>query len=202
MTVLSNREDKNIKCENFYKKILINMEESMLTKNHHKNFDIKVSCAVITVSDTRNKDTDQSGKEVIDLLTRFKHKVTEYHVIPDEKEVIEQTIVSAIQNKDIEAIIVSGGTGISHRDVTIEVIHPLFDRELPGFGELFRYLSYEFDIGSKSMLSRATAGVINNRIIFLLPGSQRAVHLAMKKLILPELGHAVMEINKERKQTR
>jgi molybdenum cofactor biosynthesis protein B len=168
-----------------------------MTKNHHEASDRTVSCAVLTVSDTRNKANDKSGKLMIDLLTSSNHEVKVYKIIPDEKEMIQQTIKTVIQNKDIEAVLVTGGTGIAKRDVTIESVQPLFDKELPGFGELFRFLSYELDIGSKSMLSRAIAGVANNRIIFTTPGSSGAVKLAMEKLILPELGHTVKEINKD-----
>lgn len=174
------------------------MEEIMMTKCQKNNSHRTVSCAVITVSDTRNKDTDKSGKLMIDLLTRSNHQVSAYVIIPDDKDVIQQTIITAIHRKDIEAIIVTGGTGISYRDVTIESIQTLFDKELSGFGEIFRSLSYQFDIGSASILSRAIAGVANHRIIFSIPGSTGAVKLAMDKLILPELEHAVMEINKDR----
>src|SRR5690625_2615806 len=176
------------------------MEGIIMAKKHCTNLHSKVSCAVITVSDTRNKDTDKSGKLMIDLLTGSSHQVNEYVIIPDDKHVIQQTISAAIHRKDIEAVIVTGGTGISERDVTIEAIQPLFHKELPGFGELFRLLSYQLDIGSASMLSRAIAGVTNHRIIFSVPGSTGAVKLAMEKLILPELRHAVMEINKDLQQ--
>lgn len=101
-----------------------------------------------------------------------------------------------IHKEAIEAVIISGGTGISYRDVTIESINPLFEKELPGFGELFRYLSFQYEIGTASILSRAICGVANNRIIFSLPGSLKAVQLAMEKIILIELGHMVMEIHK------
>src|SRR5690625_2823091 len=100
-------------------------------------------------------------------------------------------------NRDSETNIIKSGTANAQRDVTIESIDPLFDKELPGFGELFRVLSYQLDIGSASMLSRAVAGVANNRMVFLTPGSTGAVKLAMNKLILPELGHVVTELNKD-----
>ncbi|MBY7142080.1 MogA/MoaB family molybdenum cofactor biosynthesis protein [Virgibacillus sp. NKC19-3] len=156
-----------------------------------------VSCAVITVSDTRNKETDKSGKIIMELLSAVDHKVNMYEVISDERASIRDTIEKAITDPTIEAVIVNGGTGISYRDVTIESIQPLLDKELPGFGELFRYLSYQFDIGTASMLSRAICGVANNRIIFSTPGSSGAVKLAMERLILPELGHTVAEVNKD-----
>ena len=163
----------------------------------HRNDVQQVLCAVITVSDTRTKETDKSGKLMIDSLMDANHQVNHYEIISDDKGIIEDTIKLAMHRDDIEAILINGGTGISQRDVTMEAILPLLDKELPGFGELFRYLSYQFDIGSASMLSRAIAGVANNRILFSTPGSTGAVRLAMEKLILPELGHAVKEIHKD-----
>ena len=155
-----------------------------------------ISCAVITVSDTRNIETDQSGRHIKEILEACNHQVPYYEIIPDERDIIRQTVEKVIHKENIEAVIISGGTGISYRDVTIESIKPLFEKELPGFGELFRYLSYQYDTGTASILSRATCGVSNNRIIFSLPGSLKAVQLAMEKIILNELGHMVIEIHK------
>ena len=169
----------------------------MMLSDHYIDVQKKVLCAVITVSDTRTKETDKSGKLMIDLLTDANHQVNHYEIISDDEIVIEDTIKVVMHRDDIEAILINGGTGISQRDVTMETIVPLLNKELPGFGELFRYLSYQFDIGSASMLSRAIAGVANNRILFSTPGSTGAVRLAMEKLILPELGHAVKEIHKD-----
>jgi molybdopterin adenylyltransferase len=168
-----------------------------MLKEHRKISPRKVNCAVVTVSDTRDISTDKSGKLLHDLLNKANHNVVFYEIIRDEKILIEKTIKTAITQHEIEAIIVNGGTGIAKRDVSIEAIQPLFDKELPGFGEIFRYLSYELDIGSASILSRAIAGVANNTAIFSIPGSSGAVKLAMEKLILPEIGHIVMEINKD-----
>ncbi|GAB3060043.1 molybdenum cofactor biosynthesis protein MoaB [Virgibacillus ainsalahensis] len=168
-----------------------------MLENHRKASVRKVACAVITVSDTREKETDKSGKRIMDSLTEAGHQTELHQIIPDDGEIIKQTINNVIHNKTIEAVIINGGTGIAKRDVTIESVQPFFEKEIPGFGELFRMLSYEFDIGSASMLSRATCGVANNRIIFSIPGSSGAVKLAMEKLILPELGHTVMEIHKD-----
>ncbi|GIO25922.1 MogA/MoaB family molybdenum cofactor biosynthesis protein [Ornithinibacillus bavariensis] len=167
--------------------------------SRHRQHEIKaVQCAVITISDTRTKETDASGREIIDLLEENGHQVMQYTIIKDEKEVIQQLLKSATTNNNVEAVIMNGGTGISNRDVTIEAIQPLFSKEITGFGELFRMLSYNLDIGSASMLSRAIAGVINNRIVFSTPGSTKAVKLAMEKLIIPELGHAVKELRKDK----
>jgi molybdopterin adenylyltransferase len=171
----------------------------MMLSDHHKDVQKKVLCAVITVSDTRTNETDKSGKLMIDLLMDANHQVNHYEIISDDKVGIEGTIKQVMYREDIEAILINGGTGISQRDVTMETIEPLLEKKLPGFGELFRYLSYQFDIGSASMLSRAIAGVANNRILFSTPGSTGAVKLAMEKLILPELRHVVKEIHKDLK---
>jgi len=168
-----------------------------MLNTHRKKAPNQVSVAVITVSDTRNKETDKSGKYIIDVLQSVDHHVSFYEIIPDQKETIEQTMKQAVSQENVQAVILNGGTGISKRDVSIETIEPMFTKELNGFGELFRYLSYELDIGSASILSRATAGVVNDRIIFALPGSSGAVKLAMEKLILPEIGHIVGELEKD-----
>ncbi|WP_080872778.1 MogA/MoaB family molybdenum cofactor biosynthesis protein [Oceanobacillus timonensis] len=168
-----------------------------MSTTHRKHAAKHISCAVITVSDTRTKETDKSGKKIIDQLTNHEHQVNLYEIIPDEGDQIRRTVEKSIYGENIEAVIVNGGTGISHRDVTIESIEPLFDKQLPGFGELFRHLSFQYDIGTASILSRAICGVCNHCIIFSIPGSTGAVTLAMEKIILPEVGHMVREIHKD-----
>ncbi|WP_026905896.1 MogA/MoaB family molybdenum cofactor biosynthesis protein [Paucisalibacillus globulus] len=168
-----------------------------MLENHRQHAKHSVKCAVITVSDTRTKETDKSGKLMMEFLEKEGHEIRQYEIIPDEKIIIQETVKGMAANSDVEAVLINGGTGISYRDVTIEAVQPLFSKEIPGFGELFRMLSYQLDIGSASMLSRATSGVVNNRIVFSTPGSRGAVKLAMEKLILPELGHAVREITKD-----
>jgi molybdopterin adenylyltransferase len=165
--------------------------------DHRQHAKLSVKCAVITISDTRTKETDKSGKLMMEFLKSNGHEVLQYDIIPDERTIIQETVKGVTASKDVEAVLLNGGTGISARDVTIEAIQPMFTKEIPGFGELFRMLSYQLDIGSASLLSRAIAGVINNRIVFSTPGSQGAVKLAMEKLILPELGHAVREVTKD-----
>ena len=161
--------------------------------NHHF---LQVGCKVITVSDTRTVETDKSGKLMIELLEQDKHPIHEYVIIKDDKQCIEQEIAAGVQSEKIDCILINGGTGISPRDVTIEAIKPLLSKELYGFGELFRMLSYTEDIGSSAILSRAIAGTVNNTVVFSTPGSTGAVRLAMKKLILPELSHVVSELHK------
>ncbi|WP_096270116.1 MogA/MoaB family molybdenum cofactor biosynthesis protein [Paucisalibacillus globulus] len=168
-----------------------------MLKDHKRLAKRSVKCAVITVSDTRTKETDKSGKLMIEFLENGGHKVLQYSIIPDEKTVIQETVKGVTASNEVEAVLINGGTGISNRDVTIEALQPLFAKQIPGFGELFRMLSYQLDIGSASMLSRAIAGVINNRVVFSTPGSSGAVELAMERLILPELGHAVREVTKD-----
>ncbi|AEP01647.1 molybdenum cofactor biosynthesis protein B [Weizmannia coagulans] len=166
----------------------------MSTKEHKQLADIPVLCKVITVSDTRTEETDKSGRLIIDLLKQEGTEAAEYSIVKDEAEQIRQAV---LQTKGtINAILLNGGTGFTKRDVTVETVRPLLDKEMPGFGELFRYLSYE-EIGSASMLSKALAGTIGKKAVFSMPGSSNAVSLAMKKLILPELKHIVWELNRQ-----
>ncbi|MBM7554959.1 MogA/MoaB family molybdenum cofactor biosynthesis protein [Thalassobacillus pellis] len=165
---------------------------------HHKHEAAKeVKCLVITVSDTRNEKTDKSGKLMIDFLEGEGHRVTGYKIVRDVQEEIRRTVVSGCQSEEVDAVLINGGTGIAKRDVTIETVASLLEKEIVGFGELFRMLSYTEDIGSAAILSRAVAGVSEDTAVFSTPGSSGAVRLAMKKLILPELGHVVREIKKD-----
>ncbi len=150
-----------------------------------------IRCKVITVADRRDKETDESGKLIIELLEENDHGVCSYSIIPKEMNVIKEEL----STKDADAYILNGGTGISSRDVTPDAVIDIVDKILPGFGEMFRSLSYE-EIGSTAYLSRAIAGVNDKQLVFALPGSKSAVKLAMEKLILPELGHLVYKVNK------
>lgn len=169
----------------------------MSTIEHKKEAPRSVTCKVITVSDTRTQDNDKSGKLIIQLLMEAGHRVGDYVIVKDEKEDLRNEILKGAADNEIDVIITNGGTGIAKRDITIETVRELVDKELPGFGELFRMLSYQEDIGPAAFLSRATAGVINNTVIFSTPGSSGAVKLAMNKLILPEITHAVREVRKD-----
>jgi len=152
---------------------------------------------VITVSDTRTEETDKSGKLIQNLLEEKNHKVIEKVITKDSVDGIQGKINEFLKNEKIDVIITNGGTGISRRDVTIEAVHPILDKEIPGFGEIFRTLSYYEDIGSSTIMSRAIAGVAHDKAIFVMPGSSGAVKLAMNKIILPELHHVVHEITKQ-----
>jgi molybdopterin adenylyltransferase len=150
---------------------------------------------VITCSDTRTPDTDTSGQLIQKLLKEQGHRVIAYHLVKDEPSKIKAKIKAALTDKKIQAIIINGGTGISKRDSTFEAVDTMLEKHLVGFGEIFRYLTYQ-DIGSPAIMSRATAGIIKGRVLFSTPGSENAVRLAMEKLILPELGHLVKELSK------
>jgi len=150
------------------------------------------SIAVLTVSDTRSIEEDQSGERIIAMLTDAGHSVAKREIVKDDVATIQSMMTAWIDCDDVEVIIVSGGTGPSVRDITPDAIVPMFTSVMPGFGELFRQLSYQ-EIGAASMLSRAEAGWIDvagvRKLIFLLPGSPRAIHLALEALIIPQLGH-------------
>lgn len=169
----------------------------MSTMQHKQEAPRKVKCKVITVSDTRDKQTDKSGKLMIELLEGAGHSINDYVIVKDEENAIREEVLKGCSNPDIDVILTNGGTGIAKRDVTIETVCSLFDKEITGFGELFRMLSYQEDIGSAAILSRAAAGAIQDTAVFSTPGSTGAVRLAMNKLILPELGHVVRELRKD-----
>jgi molybdenum cofactor biosynthesis protein B len=163
-----------------------------------------VGCAVVTCSDTRTPETDTSGRRIMDLLAAAGHETVDYQIIPDEPMAIRQTCKLLSRRADIQALIFSGGTGISRRDNTADVIGELLSKSLPGFGELFRMLSYT-EIGPAAFLSRALAGLIITRgtygheqhtVVFCVPGSTPAAELAMTKLILPQLAHLAWEIER------
>jgi molybdopterin adenylyltransferase len=149
-----------------------------------------ICCAVITVSDTRLPDSDKSGKLIQELLLAASHQVGFYEIVKDEPADICSSLNTICTHPTIQAVIFNGGTGIAPRDRTYETLEPLLAKFLPGFGEVFRFLSYQ-EIGSRAIASRAIAGTYQNRVIFSIPGSTGAVKLAMEKLILPELAHLV-----------
>lgn len=160
----------------------------MSSHAHHKHDVRGIGCAVLTVSDTRSAENDGSGQRIQELLRAQAHRVEHYQILKDEPDQIAAAI--AALPTAAEVVILNGGTGVARRDTTYEAVTRLLDKEITGFGELFRMLSYE-QIGAAAMLSRATAGVAGKRIVFSVPGSTAAVELAMTKLILPTLGHVV-----------
>jgi len=156
---------------------------------------IVAKCVIITLSDTRSLETDVSGKRIAELLKSEGHIVLEHHVIRDDADRFAELLKEFLGLGDVDAILTNGGTGISGRDRTIGVVEKILDLPLPGFGELFRMLSWN-EIGSGAMLSRATGGIARGKILLAMPGSTAAVELAMTKLILPELRHLLQQLRK------
>ncbi len=149
-------------------------------------------CAVLTISDTRDKTTDKGGRTIIDALEAAGHAIVAYTIVKDEAADIEAQLRDWLAGDTIDAILTTGGTGIARRDTTVEVVGRLLDKPLEGFGELFRMLSWD-QVGPAAMLSRAVAGLAGETLIFTMPGSTAAVDLAMSKLIVPELPHLIWE---------
>ncbi|HEX5166799.1 MAG TPA: molybdenum cofactor biosynthesis protein B [Thermomicrobiales bacterium] len=165
---------------------------SQSVEEHRASAPESVGCVVITVSDTRTVETDRSGQIMRERLERAGHRVVGYEIVKDEPDQINRVLDQYTSTDGCQAILFNGGTGIARRDTTFDVISRRLEKTLPGFGELFRMLSFD-EIGAAAMLSRATAGVLNGRLVFSTPGSSNAVALAMDKLIAGELAHLVFE---------
>jgi len=151
-----------------------------------------VRCAVLTVSDTRTLETDTGGQTIVDLLGQAGHEVVAREILRDEPEPMRQLLEALRDRDDVDAVLLTGGTGLGSRDQTFETVSAMLDKALPGYGELFRMLSFG-EIGPAAMLSRATGGLMGRTVVLTMPGSRNAVRLAMERLILPELGHLVRE---------
>jgi len=167
----------------------------MAHREHRLQAPRQVSVGLLTISDTRTEKTDLSGRLIRRRLIQAGHALAQYRIVPDDPARIRSVIRKWIREDAIEAMILTGGTGISPRDGTIEAVEKLLSRKLEGFGELFRFLSYR-QVGSAAFLSRAVAGVCGGKPLFSLPGSEKAVRLAMDRLILPELGHLIQQLRK------
>jgi molybdenum cofactor biosynthesis protein B len=167
-------------------------------RHHHRRAATsEVPCWVITVSDTRTAESDTGGALLVELLEAGGHPVAGREVVRDEPAAIAAALDAALSRDGVSAVLLTGGTGVAPRDLTPESVAPRLEREIPGFGELFRALSYE-EIGSAALLSRALAGIAAGRVVFVLPGSRGAIRLALEKLVLPELGHLAAEAVKTR----
>lgn len=162
---------------------------------HRASAPTVVRCAVLTVSDTRSAESDLSGVSIKETLGFAGHTVVAYQIVPDEPDEIRAVLTEWLGRDDVQAILTNGGTGIAARDTTYDAIVGLLDKRIDGFGELFRMLSWQ-EIGAAAMLSRAVAGVAGSKLVVAMPGSPKAVRLALTKLIVPELGHLVYEIGK------
>jgi molybdenum cofactor biosynthesis protein B len=169
----------------------------MAVGEHKENAPSVLSCAVLTVSDTRTVDSDGSGAAIRERLEAAGHRVDDYAIVPDEPAEVAARVRELVAGGAIHAVILNGGTGIAARDNTYEAVTGLLEKRIDGFGELFRALSYE-EIGSSAMLSRAVAGVVGTTIVFALPGSTAACELALDRLIVPELGHIAKLLGHQR----
>jgi molybdenum cofactor biosynthesis protein B len=163
--------------------------------DHKAQAPVSVACFVLTVSDTRTSETDTSGRAIRALLEGAGHEVVGFALVRDDPDQVTGMIRKQLADPATRVIVTTGGTGITSRDGTFEAVDRLFEKRLTGFGELFRMLSFQ-EIGSAAMLSRAAAGTVGGKAIFVLPGSENAVRLAVTRLIVPELGHIAQQLAK------
>jgi molybdopterin adenylyltransferase len=166
-----------------------------VTEHKSQAPDEPIGCFVLTVSDTRTRDTDTSGRAIHDLLIEGGHSISGSAIVPDDPGKVAAVVREQLGTAATRVIITTGGTGITSRDGTFEAVDALLEKRLEGFGELFRMLSYQ-EIRAAAMMTRATAGTVGRKAIFVLPGSEHAVRLAMMQLILPELGHVIQQLDK------
>jgi len=160
----------------------------MSAEEHRQTAPLVLGFGVVTVSDSRSPANDTSGDAIRNLISSSGHRIVDSTLVPDDVAAIRAAVRRLLAVPDLDVVVTTGGTGFSPRDLTLEAVTPLLERSIEGFGELFRALSYQ-QVGAAAMLSRAAAGLIGARAVFLLPGSPKAVTLAMEKLILPEAGH-------------
>ena len=164
----------------------------MSYQEHKEKAPQNVNCAVLTISDSRTEEDDESGRLIKQKLSQNGHRLMSYSILKNEADSVKKKIYELLGQAELQVIITSGGTGASHRDITVETISPILEKKLDGFGELFRFLTYQ-EIATVSIMSRAIAGVVGGKVILCLPGSPGAANLAMDKIILPEIGHLVRE---------
>jgi len=162
---------------------------------HKESAPETVRVAILTISDTRTPETDTGGDVAQELLEGAGQEVVERRIVRDEVSGIRNSLIDLLARSDVDAVVATGGTGISARDTTYEVVERMVEKKLDGFGEIFRMLSYE-EIGSAAIMSRALAGSVGSKFVASLPGSRNAVRLAVEKLLVPELSHVVFELRK------
>ncbi len=162
---------------------------------HPRDQNVSATFALLVTSDSRTPETDETGKLAKSILAEAGHEVVEYGIEPNDEGKIRDWLMNVIENSETQIIITSGGTGIGSVDKTVDTARGLFEKELPGFGEHFRKLSYE-EVGTPGLMSRSTAGIVNKKIIFCLPGSRGAMRTALNKIILPGIGHMIWELNR------
>ena len=163
--------------------------------SHPRDQKVQTKFAILVTSDTRTLDDDETGKLAVSLIEEAGHLVITREIVTNDEASIREWLIEAVNNSEASVIITSGGTGIGSVDKTVDVARSLFEKELLGFGEHFRYLSYK-EVGVPGLMSRATAGVVNKKLIFCLPGSRGAMNTALNMIILPGIGHMLWEVNR------
>jgi len=169
---------------------------SEAVRQHHHEAPDHIRAAVLTISDSRTPETDTGGDAIQEILQQAGHEIPARDLVKDEPEEIRHRLKDFLDRDDVDAVVTTGGTGISLRDSTYEVVEAMLEKRLDGFGELFRSLSYE-EIGAAAMMSRAVAGTVGRKFVACLPGSANAVRLAVEKLLAPEMPHVVFELRKQ-----
>lgn len=168
------------------------------TRSHRAEGDTlaALGCAIVTVSDSRTEATDESGALMKRLIEGAGHRVADYALFKNDESAVREHVRFLVVREDIDAILLTGGTGLGSRDRTVEAVRPLIEKELPGFGELFRVVSFQEQVGTAAILSRALAGGSRGKLIVSMPGSKAAVELALTRVLLPELRHAIRELRR------
>jgi molybdenum cofactor biosynthesis protein B len=164
--------------------------------SHPRDQEVHTKFALLVTSDTRTLNDDETGKLAVSLIEEAGHLVIKRDIVTNDKACIRKWLIETVNNSEAPVIITSGGTGLGSVDKTVDVARSLFEKELLGFGEHFRYLSYE-EVGVPGLMSRATAGVMNKKLIFCLPGSSGAMKTALNEIILPGIGHMLWELNRK-----
>lgn len=167
-----------------------------MIQEHRRDQEANAVVALMITSDTRTPDTDETGKRAVELLERAGHNISAYVIVKNDEEKIVKTLEGFLADGRIQVIVTSGGTGIGAKDKTVDAISGKFEKHIDGFGELFRRLSFD-EIGVASMISRATAGIAQGKLVFCLPGSKGAMETALKEIILPAVGHMLWELSRE-----
>ena len=166
-----------------------------MTDEHRRDQKVTTGFAILTVSDSRTKESDKSGQLAHELITAEGHSIVEYDLVPNKEDVIKEKVRSYLKNDGIRVIVTSGGTGVGRRDVTVRTLVPMFEKHLNGFGEFFRQISFE-EIGIAGIYSQASAGLIGKTIMYCLPGSKNAIATALTRIVLPGLGHLLWEVDR------
>jgi molybdenum cofactor biosynthesis protein B len=172
------------------------MSESTASHRSEAGARKAVNCAVLTVSDSRTEETDESGKLMRRLITEAGHAVTSYTLMKNDEPAVREQVRAFLAQDDVDAVLITGGTGLGSRDRTVEAVMPLFDKQMPGFGEIFRMVSFTDQVGTAAILSRAVAGGVNGKLVVSMPGSKAAVELALTRVLLPELRHVMRELKR------